>query len=208
MTPEPHPSAWRVVWLVALPLLSAVSILWWRMGEQVEPFGSDQNFSLPLAEANATPFGVAGAVLRCVVIAQLVRTRIELGQLRFVVAAVWIGALLGIGLRGSTMTTAGANIGGGSVCRSSPLPRSSSPSGLFAVGHPWCSRRVRATRGKLIPIVAQWFCSDTPALRICFGSGRYRCRGSLRSRAGADVGSGSGSRVGGFALDGHPDRML
>ena len=113
MTPEPHPSAWRVVWLVALPLLSAVSILWWRMGEQVEPFGSDKNFSLPLAEANATPIGVAGAVLGCVVIAQLVRTRIELGRLRFVVAAVWIGAMLGIGLRGLTMTTAGANIGEG-----------------------------------------------------------------------------------------------
>lgn len=113
MTSEPHRSVWRIVWLVALPLLSAASVAWWRMGELAEPFGSDKNYSLPFAEDNATRIGVAGAVLGCVVIAQLVRTRLELGQLRFVVAAVSIGVMFGVGLRAMTAITGGANIGGG-----------------------------------------------------------------------------------------------
>jgi len=46
------------VWLVALPLLSAASVAWWRMGELAEPFGSDKNYSLPFAEDNATRIGV------------------------------------------------------------------------------------------------------------------------------------------------------
>ena len=113
MTSEPHRSVWRVVWLVALPLLSAASVAWWRMGELAEPFGSDKNFSLPFAEDNATRIGVAGAVLGCVVIAQLVRTRLSLGQLRFVVGSVLIGVMFGMGLRVMTAITGGANIGGG-----------------------------------------------------------------------------------------------
>ncbi len=78
------------------------------------PFGSDKNYSLPFAEDNATRIGVAGAVLGCVVVAQLVRTpRLGLGQLRFVVAAVSIGVMFGVGLRVMTAITGGANIGGG-----------------------------------------------------------------------------------------------
>lgn len=52
-------------------------------------------------------------MLGCVVVAQFVRARLELGQLRFVVAAVLVGELLGVGIRNLTMITAGANIGGG-----------------------------------------------------------------------------------------------
>jgi hypothetical protein len=103
----------RILWLVVLPLVSAAAIAWWLQGEQVEMFGTDKNFSLPIAENNATTIGVLGVVVGGLVLVQFVRHQLRFSDLRFVLASAFIGICFGIGSRGLTMTTAGANIGGG-----------------------------------------------------------------------------------------------
>ena len=103
----------RILWLVALPFLSAVAIAWWLQGEQVEMFGTDKNYSLPIAENNATTIGVLGVVVGGLVLVQFARSRIRSGDLRFVLASVFMGICFGVGCRGLTMATAGANVGGG-----------------------------------------------------------------------------------------------
>lgn len=104
--------------LVASPVLAALLLTWWLVGDLSEAGGEDRLFSLGAMESSARLLGVGGVLLGSLVVTDLVRNR-RLVQLRTWLLPVGIacaaGLLAGAGLRLVSARTAGANIGGGFV---------------------------------------------------------------------------------------------
>ena len=103
----------RILWLVVPPLVSAAAIAWWLQGQQVETFGTDKNYSLPSSRTTPQRSGSLGWWSAASSSFSSFGTSSNSATLRFVRASAFVGICFGIGSRGLTMTTAGANIGGG-----------------------------------------------------------------------------------------------